>query len=133
MLFLTYITKKEKLNKKEMKMNTKNSIVTYALVGLAAGTVAWLLLSTKEGRKQMDRASDGIRELSKSIRKTTKEGIRKASEIANRATEEIDHMRAQAKNKSQSAIKKADWMAKTGVNEARSAIKTAKRKAEEEI
>lgn len=116
-----------------MKMNTKNSIVTYALVGLAAGTVAWLLLGTKEGRKQMDRASDGIRELSKSIRKTTKEGIRKASEIANRATDEIDSLRTQAKNKSQSAIKKADRMAKTGVNEARSAIETAKRKAEEEI
>jgi len=116
-----------------MKMNTKNSIVTYALVGLAAGTVAWLLLGTKEGRKQMDRASDGIRELSKTIRKTTKEGIRKASEIANRATEEIDSMRAQAREKSQSAIKKADRLAKSGVDKARSTVKAAKRRAEEEI
>ncbi|HWK99253.1 MAG TPA: hypothetical protein VNQ55_04875 [Parapedobacter sp.] len=114
-------------------MNTKNSIVTYALVGLAAGTVAWLLLGTKEGRKQMDRASDGIRELSKSIRKSTKEGIRKASEIANRATAEMDNMRAQARDKSQSAIKEADRMAKSGVNKARSTVKAAKRKAEEEI
>ena len=114
-------------------MNTKNSIVTYALVGLAAGTVAWLLLGTKEGRKQMDRASDGIRELSKSIRKTTKEGIRKASEMANRATEEIDTLRSQAKNKSQSAIQKADKLAKSGVSKARSTVKAAKRKAEEEI
>src|SRR5690606_28337588 len=89
MLFI-WITANKKLNRKDMKMNTKNSIVTYALVGLAAGTAAWLLLGTKEGRKQMDRASDGIRELSKSIRKTTKEGIRRASDIANRATEEID-------------------------------------------
>lgn len=114
-------------------MNTKNSIVTYALVGLAAGTVAWLLLGTKEGRKQMDRASDGIRELSKSIRKTTKEGIRKASEMANRATEEIDTLRSQAKNKSQSAIQKADKLAKSGVSKARSTVEAAKRKAEEEI
>ena len=127
------MTAKEKLNRKDMKMNTKNSIVTYALVGLAAGTVAWLLLGTKEGRKQMDRAGDGIRELSKSIRKSTKEGIRKASEIANRATEEIDNMRAQTRDKSQSAIKKADRMAKSGVNKARSTVKAAKQKAEEEI
>ena len=116
-----------------MKVNTKNSIVTYALVGLAAGTAAWLLLGTKEGRKQMDRASDGIRELSKSIRKSTKEGIRKASEIANRATAEMDNIRAQARDKSQSAIKEADRMAKSGVNKARSTVKAAKRKAEEEI
>ncbi len=127
------ITANEKLNRKDMKMNTKNSIVTYALVGLAAGTVAWLLLGTKEGRKQLDRANDGIRELSKSIRKTTKEGIRKASEIANRATEEIDDLRSQAKSKSQAAVKKADRMAKSGVDKARRTVKAAKRKAEEEI
>src|SRR5690554_1697845 len=111
-------TKKEKHNRKDMKMNTKNSIVTYALVGLAAGTVAWLLLGTKEGRKQMDRAGDGIRELSKSIRKTTKEGVRKASELANRATEEIDNLRAQAKDRSKSAINKADRLAQKGTDKA---------------
>ena len=114
-------------------MNRKNSIVTYALVGLAAGTVAWLLLGTKEGRKQVDRASDGIRELSKSIRKTTKEGIRKASEMADRAAGEIDQLRAQATTKGQSAMQQADRMAKSGVNKARSTVKAAKRKAEEEI
>lgn len=114
-------------------MNTKNSIVTYALVGLAAGTVAWLLLGTKEGRRQMDRASDGIRELSKTIRKTTKEGIRKASEMANRATAEIDDLRAQAKRKGQSAIQKADRVAKSGVDKARRTVKAAKQQIEEEI
>src|SRR5690606_3592778 len=132
MLFI-WITGNKKLNRKDMKMNTKNSIVTYALVGLAAGTAVWLLLGTKEGRKQMDRASDGIRELSKSIRKTTKEGIRRASDIANRATEEIDNFRSQAKDKSQAAMQKADRMAQSGVDQARRTVKAAKRKAEEEI
>ncbi|MFB2117977.1 hypothetical protein [Parapedobacter sp. 2B3] len=126
-------TKEEKLNRKDKKMNTKNSIVTYALVGLAAGTAAWLLLGTKEGRRQMDRASDGIRELSKTIRKTTKEGIRKASEMANRATAEIDDLRAQAKRKGQSAIQKADRVAKSGVDKARRTVKAAKQQIEEEI
>src|SRR5690606_42052914 len=126
-------TKKEQLNRKDMKMNTKNSIVTYALVGLAAGTVAWLLLGTKEGRKQVDRASDGIRELSKSIRKTTKEGIRRASEMATRATEEIDNLRSEARSKSQAAIQHADNLAKSGVDKARGAVKAASQKAAEEI
>src|SRR5690606_31288747 len=103
----------------------KNSIVTFALVGLAAGTVAWLLLGTKEGRKQVDRASDGIRELSNSIRKSTREGIRRASEMADRASEEIDNLRTQARDKSQSAIKKADQMAKRGVDKARGTVKAA--------
>ncbi|MFC7523956.1 hypothetical protein ACFQRK_08395 [Parapedobacter sp. GCM10030251] len=114
-------------------MNTKNSIVTYALVGLAAGTVAWLLLGTKEGRKQLDRASDGIRELSNSIRKSTKDGLHKASKLADRATEEINDLRSQARNKGQSAIRKADQLAKEGINRASDAVTSAKSRAEEEI
>lgn len=114
-------------------MNRTNSIVTYALVGLAAGTAAWLLFGTKEGRKQLDRANEGIRELSKSIRKSTKEGLRKASEITNRASEELENMRAQAKDKGISAIKKADQTAKTGIKKVRSAVQATQRKAEEEI
>ncbi|GGC15653.1 hypothetical protein GCM10011386_04320 [Parapedobacter defluvii] len=114
-------------------MNTKNSIVTYALVGLAAGTVAWLLLGTKEGRKQLDRASDGIRELSKSIRKNTKDGLHKASKLVDRASKEIDDLRTEAKSKSQSAISKADRLAKEGISKASNAVKTATRRAEEEI
>lgn len=119
--------------KKDTMMNTKNSIITYALVGLAAGTAAWLLLGTKEGRKQLGCASDGIRELTKTIRKTTKDGIQKASKLADRATAEIDNLRAQAKNKGQSTIDKADRLAKDGIDKARTAAKTAKRKAQEEI
>lgn len=119
--------------KREKKMNTKNSIVTFALVGLAAGTVAWLLLGTKEGRRQLDRAGDGVRELSKTIRKGTREGLDKASKLADRATREIDELRSQAKSKGQSAIQKADRLAKDGINQANDAIKSAKRKAEEQI
>jgi len=114
-------------------MKSKNSIVTYALVGLAAGTVAWLLLGTKEGRKQLDRASDGIRELTKSIRENTREGLNKASSLADRASREIDDLRTQARSKGQSAIRKADRLAKEGIDKAQAAVKSAKRKAEEEI
>ncbi|PPL03883.1 hypothetical protein SAMN05444682_102491 [Parapedobacter indicus] len=116
-----------------MEMNTKNSIVTYALIGLAAGTVAWLLLGTKEGRKQLDRASEGIRELSDSIRKSTKEGLHKASKLADRATREMDELRSQAKSKGKSAIRKADKLAKEGISKASDAANSASRRVEEEI
>jgi len=135
-LFLNYkteVAKEKPKTKKDIEMNTKNSIVTYALVGLAAGTVAWLLLGTKEGRKQLDRASDGIRELSNSIRKSTKDGLHKASKLADRATEEINDLRSQARNKGQSAIRKADQLAKEGINRASDAVTSAKSRAEEEI
>ena len=114
-------------------MNTKNSIVTYALVGLAAGTIAWLLLGTKEGRRQLDRTGDGIRELSKSIRKNTHEGLDKAAKLADRVTREIDDLRVQAKSKGRSVIQKADQVAKEGISKANSTVKSAKRNAEEEI
>ncbi|MGK6351767.1 hypothetical protein [Parapedobacter sp. DT-150] len=114
-------------------MNTKNSIVTYALTGLAAGTIVWLLLGTKGGRQQLDRASAGIRELSKTIRKNTEKGVHKASALADRASREINDLRAQAKSKGQAAMRKADQLAKEGLNKTDGALKTAKQRIEREI
>ncbi|SFB81827.1 hypothetical protein SAMN05421747_101306 [Parapedobacter composti] len=114
-------------------MNTKNSMMTFALIGAAAGTLAWFLLGTKEGRKQLDRANDGIRELTSTIRKTAKEGINKASKLADKASREMGDLQAQAKNKGQEAIRKADRMAKDGLDSANDRIKAAAQKAGEEI
>jgi len=114
-------------------MNTKNSITTYALIGLAAGTVAWLLLETKEGRRQLDRAGEGIRDLTKSIRKGTEEGMHKASRFADKASEEIRDLSAQARNKGKEAVRKADRFARESADQAASRVKTATDRASEEI
>lgn len=111
-------------------MNSRSSIVTFALVGLAAGTVAWLLLGTKDGRKQLDRASDGIKRLSKSIRTNTKKGLEKASALADKTSKEIHGLKSQAKSAGRTAANKAEQAAKTTVNKVDSAIKTARRKVE---
>ena len=116
-----------------MDMNRKDSILTYALVGLAVGTVAWLLLGTKEGRKQMDRAGGSIRDFGKSIRESAGEGIRKASEMAGRASEEISDISSKVAEKGQAAAKNVNRMAKSGINKVSSAAKAATRKAGEEI
>lgn len=113
-------------------MNMKNSIVTFALVGLAAGTVTWLLLGTKEGRKQLDCANDSIRQLAKSIKKNTKEGLDKAANAARSARREADDLRSRATSKGKSMLDKADQAVKKSTrraeNTVESAIKTAKSK-----
>lgn len=114
-------------------MNRKNSIITFALVGLAAGTVAWLLLGTKDGRKQLNRASDGIRSLSKTVRHNTKKGIDKAAALADKATKEIQELRAKAKSSGSTAINKADQATKSAVNKVDDAVKTARRKAQKVV
>ncbi|MFC3198813.1 hypothetical protein ACFOET_14420 [Parapedobacter deserti] len=114
-------------------MNSKNSIVTYALVGLAAGTAVWLLMGTKGGRKQLDRASEGIRELTNAIRKSTKKEMDRASKLADRASEEIHDMRAEAKRKGHRAIQQTDQLAKEGISAANAAVKSAKQKTEDGI
>ena len=114
-------------------MNTKNSIITFALVGLAAGTVAWLLLGTKDGRKQLNRAGDGIRSLSKTIRHNTKKGIEKASALADKATKEIQELRVKATSSGKTAINKADQAAKKAIDNVDDAVKTARRKAAQKV
>jgi len=110
-----------------------SSIVAYALIGMAAGTVAYLLFGTKEGRKQLDRAGDSIRDLTKSIRNSTQDGIHKAQQLADRAVKEVDELRAEAKQKGRSVLRKADRLAKEGLEKASAAVQTAGRKANEEI
>lgn len=104
------------------KMNAKNSIVTFALVGLAAGTITWLLLGTKEGRKQLDCANDGIRQLAKSIKKNTKKGLDKASDAVSNARKEADELRSKATSKGKSMLDKADRAVKKSINKAEDSV-----------
>jgi len=109
-------------------MNAKNSIMTFALVGLAAGTVTWLLLGTKEGRKQLDHCAEGLRQFTGSVKDNAKKGLDRAAEMANKASREVDEMRAKATNQGKAMMDQADEAAKRAVNRAQDTIKTAKQK-----
>ena len=76
--------------------NSKNGLVAFALVGLAAGAAAWYLLGTDDGKKQLDRANDGIKSLTKSLKDLSKKEAKKAQKLANRASAELDHLKAKA-------------------------------------
>jgi len=111
-------------------MNAKNSIMTFALVGLAAGTVAWLLLGTKEGRRQLDNYSDSLRQFTESMKTNAKKGMDRAAEMADKATREVNEMRAKATSKGKAMMDKADQAAKKSINSAEDTIKTARQKTE---
>lgn len=111
-------------------MNTKNNIITFALVGLAAGTITWLLLGTKEGRKQLSCASDGIREFADTMKNNAKNGLDKATKMADKAAKEAHNMRATAASSGKDILNKADQAAKKSINKADNAVKTARRKTD---
>ncbi|MDF2479352.1 MULTISPECIES: hypothetical protein [unclassified Sphingobacterium] len=101
--------------------NSKNGLVAFALVGLAAGAAAWYLLGTDDGKKQLDRANDGIKSLTKSLKDLSKKEARKAQKLANRASAELDNL----KSKAQAAFSKATDDADALKNKAKEAGREA--------
>ncbi|WP_343563289.1 hypothetical protein [Sphingobacterium sp.] len=101
--------------------NSKNGLVAFALVGLAAGAAAWYLLGTDDGKKQLDRANDGIKSLTKSLKDLSKKEARKAQKLANRASAELDSL----KSKAQAAFSKASDDADALKNKAKEAGREA--------
>lgn len=106
-------------------MSTRKGIVTYALVGLAIGTVTWLLVGTKEGRKQLDCANDGIRKLTKSIKSKTKEGADKVSQFAEKAGKEIRSFTSKAKGYGEDYLDEAEEATKSALKKAERGVKAA--------
>ena len=101
--------------------NSKNGLVAFALVGLAAGAAAWYLLGTDDGKKQLDRANEGIKSLTKSLKDLSKKEAKKAQKLANRASAELDSL----KSKAQAAFGKASEDADALKNKAKEAGRDA--------
>lgn len=57
--------------------NNKNGLIAFALLGLAAGTAAYYLLSTDDGKKQLDKANSAIKDLTKSLKELSKKEAKK--------------------------------------------------------
>lgn len=78
-------------------MKNKNGILAFALLGLAAGAAAYYLLATEDGKKQLDRANDGVKSLTKSLKDISKKEAKRASKFAQSAKDEIMEMKGKAK------------------------------------
>ena len=67
----------------------RNGLVAFALLGLAVGTAAYYLLGTEDGKKQLDRANDGIKSLTKSIKDLSKKEAKRAQNKLKRRKEKF--------------------------------------------
>lgn len=100
------------MNTKE-ETNLKNTcgkttkFVAFALTGLVVGAAAYYLFGTKEGRKTLNKAVDGVNGLSKTLKAQAEDGLQKASHLANRAKEEYHRVVNLADDASHEAIDKA--------------------------
>ncbi|EEI91512.1 hypothetical protein HMPREF0765_2822 [Sphingobacterium spiritivorum ATCC 33300] len=97
-------------------MKNKNGILAFALLGLAAGTAAYYLLATEDGKKQMDRANDGIKSLTKSLKDLSKKEAKRASKFAQSAKDEIMELKGKAKDLGKDLAEKASSAAHNMAN-----------------
>src|SRR5690606_27173917 len=98
------------INIKKRKMcmeKDRNSIVGFALAGLALGAAAWYLFGTKEGRDRFDRAVDGIGEVSAKLQQKAKEGMECASDLKGRAQDTFNDIKEDAVKKGKQAVRDA--------------------------
>ncbi|GGH22031.1 hypothetical protein FAZ19_14415 [Sphingobacterium alkalisoli] len=95
----------------------KNGLVAFALLGLAVGTAAYYLLGTEDGKKQLDRANEGIKDLTRSIKDISKKEAKKAAKFAKIAKSDLEDLKTRAKDAGKHAIERAsekatDWATK---------------------
>lgn len=95
----------------------RNGLIAFALLGLAVGTAAYYLLGTEDGKKQLDRANEGIKDLTRSIKEISKKEAKKAAKFAKTAKSDLDDLKARTKDAGKQVIDKAaekatDWASK---------------------
>lgn len=98
-------------------MKNKNGLVAFALLGLAVGTAAYYLLATEDGKKTLDKANCGIKDLTKSIKDISKREAKKAAKLAQSAKDDFENLKSKAKDYSKEAVDKAsdkasEWASK---------------------
>ena len=109
----------------------KNGLLAFALLGLAVGTAAYYLLGTEDGKKQLDRANDGVKSLTKSIKELSEKEAKRAAKLAKSAKKDLDHLTDRAKNAGRDAIDKASSKASEWANKASDTAQSAADKAED--
>ena len=111
----------------EKKMcNKTTKFVAFALTGLAVGAAAYYLFGTKEGRKTLNKAVDGVNDLSKTLKAQAEEGLDKAVQLANKAKEEYHKVVHLAEDARQEAMERANRYKEEAKRLARKGMEKAK-------
>jgi len=109
----------------------RNGLVAFALLGLAVGTAAYYLLGTEDGKKQLDRANDGIKSLTNSIKELSKKEAKRASKLAKSAKADLENLKDRAKVAGRDALDKASSKANEWAGKASDAAHNLANKAED--
>lgn len=126
-------TNKLNVNKYRKKMGKRSSLMGFALAGLAAGAAAWYLFGTKEGRKALDRAMEGMSDFSETIKSKAKEGMDCVSDFADKAKNKAQSMMDSAEDTVQSKAEKAESYGKAMAKDAKDLAKSAVSKADDVV
>ncbi|MBP3943165.1 YtxH domain-containing protein [Sphingobacteriaceae bacterium WQ 2009] len=109
-------------------MENKNGVIAFALIGLAAGVATYYLLGTDDGKKQLERANEGIKDITNSLKGLAQKEGKRASKFAKRAVEEIDDIKEKAKEQGKDVLDKVNDSAQHLANKVDEKVDTAKSK-----
>lgn len=105
-------------------MSMRNKIVTFAVVGLIAGTVTYLLMGTEDGKKQLKKAKRQIKKLSDDVVNQSQRGYERASSFAEKAGKDISSLANKAKDYGKDVLDEAEEASRGVRNEANSTAQT---------
>ena len=88
-------------------MKNKNGLIAFALIGVAVGTAAYYLLATEDGKKTLDKANCGIKDLSKSLKALSKKESKKAAKLAKTVKSDLENLTSKVKDAGKQAVEKA--------------------------
>ncbi|WDF68226.1 hypothetical protein PQ465_18240 [Sphingobacterium oryzagri] len=114
-------------------MENKNGLVAFALLGLAVGTAAYYLLGTEDGKRQLDRANEGVKSLTNSIKDLSKKEAKRAAKLAKSAKADLENLKDKAKEAGKHALDNASEKAQQWANKASDAANGVSHKAEDVI
>lgn len=114
-------------------MENKNGLVAFALLGLAVGTAAYYLLGTEDGKRQLDRANEGVKSLTNSIKDLSKKEAKRAAKLAKSAKADLENLKDKAKEAGKHALDAASEKAQQWANKASDAANGVGHKAEDVI
>lgn len=67
-------------------------IIGFTILGLAIGTAAYYLLATEDGKKRLNQANSGIKDLTKSLKKISKKNAKKICDMASNSKTELEEV-----------------------------------------
>lgn len=108
--------------------NNKNGLIAFALIGLAAGVATYYLLGTDDGKKQLERANEGIKDITNSLKGLAEKEGKRATKFAQRAAEELDGLKEKAKEHGKDALNKVNDSAQHLADKVDDKVDTAKSK-----